>query len=309
MRRLQAEQIVGWTLVAALCGMLLILGSRKSAPPPSQKQPAPQAVSQAAMPVSGGRLEQEQTFGAYTVRVYRDEAENSSTLLIYQEEKLVHRDQNVRFQLGHWEGAEQYDHLIPIGSDITGRGIPNLVVGTYSGGAHCCAGFSVFEIGTVFREVGFLNSMHDFSSHFEKRAGEKGLLFISSDFPFAYWKTSFNQSPVQNVIFRFCKGRYRLADDLMRKPPPTRETLRQMAQKISAPSADWTENPPPVLWEAMLDLIYTGNAQSAWKLLDMTWPKGLAGKKQFLKEFKERLASGQYWDQVKLMNEGKPVCR
>ena len=309
MRRIQSGELFCWLLILALCGMLLTLGIRKSCRRPPLPPPPAQTQTQPIETESVTRLEQEQHFGEYTVRVYRNNAENESTLQIFKGKKLVHRDENVRFQLGHWPEAEKYNHLIPIGKDITGRGIPNLVVASYSGGAHCCIGYSVFEIGEVFREMDFIVGMHDFSSHFEKRKGEKGLLFISSDFPFAYWKTSFAQSPAQGVILRFCKGKYRLADDLMRKPAPSREELLQMAAKIRKVNVESIDDLPPQLWGDMLDLIYSGNAASAWKLFDLAWPKGITGKKKFLREFKEQLASRQYWDQVKLIIQGRPVCR
>jgi hypothetical protein len=300
-------------IVAVALGLLIVLGvidqTRRALPPPTPPPVQAQAQPQPVEPASVTLLEQEQNYGKYTVRVYRNKAENMSTLQIFKGKKLVHSDENVRFHLGHSPDAEQYNHLIPIGRDITGRGIPNLVVATYSGGAHCCIGYSVFEIGKVFREVDFIVGMHDFSSHFEKREGEQGLLFISSDFPFAYWKTSFAQSPAESVILRFCKGKYRLADDLMHKPAPSKEKLQQMAAKIREVNVESIDDLPPQLWGDMLDLIYTGNAASAWKLFDMAWPKGIKGKKKFLAEFKEQLASGQYWDQVKLIIDGKPVCR
>ena len=41
----------------------------------------------------------------------------------------------------------------PIGKNLTGDGKPNLVVRTYSGGAHCCTDVHVFELGEKFRHV------------------------------------------------------------------------------------------------------------------------------------------------------------
>lgn len=82
-----------------------------------------------------------------------------------------------------------------------------------------------------------------------------------------------------------------------------------MAAKIRKVNVESIDDLPPQLWGDMLDLIYSGNAASAWKLFDLAWPKGITGKKKFLREFKEQLASSQYWDQVKLIIQGRPVCR
>ena len=47
--------------------------------------------------------------------------------------------------------------------------------------------------------------------------------------------------------------------------------------------------------------IYEGNAHSAWKLFDLTWPKDVEGKDQFLKEFNAGLAKSDCREDVKKM--------
>jgi hypothetical protein len=52
----------------------------------------------------------------------------------------------------------------------------------------------------------------------------------------------------------------------------------------------------------MLDLIYTGNMDSAWKFFDKAWDKSFNGKKKFLREFREQLQTSPYWFQIRKMN-------
>ncbi|MDD2736260.1 MAG: hypothetical protein PHF56_20200 [Desulfuromonadaceae bacterium] len=256
-------------------------------------------------------LAKEKTFGEYQIRIYQkvDEFGSASNQLqILQHGTIVYSSEDTyRYYFGH-VGAKEYDNLIKIGNDVTGNGVPNLVVSSYSGGAHCCVSFEIFELGVEFRKIATLDVTDSYYSHFEKRPGEKGLVFVADDFTFAYWNTGFAQSPAPEVILRYCNGAYRLADDLMRKPAPSDITLLGYAERIKN-KPEWKNGEPaPLLWDVMLYLIYNGNAESAWKLFDIAWPKNIFGKAEFLQDFKKQLARSQYWEQVKLLNEGAPVC-
>jgi len=55
---------------------------------------------------------------------------------------------------------------------------------------------------------------------------------------------------------------------------------------------------PPRLWGKMLDLIYSGNMDSAWKLCELSWPADSPSKAMFLKEFKKRLMTSQYYNDI-----------
>jgi len=50
-----------------------------------------------------------------------------------------------------------------------------------------------------------------------------------------------------------------------------------------------------VLWSAMLEMIYAGNAGSARALLDAAWPGDRPGKEEFLTAFTRRLWGGTTW--------------
>jgi hypothetical protein len=52
----------------------------------------------------------------------------------------------------------------------------------------------------------------------------------------------------------------------------------------------------------MLDLLYTGHEDLAWKYLDLVWPVNKVGKERFLSDFKARLAESYFWQ---LMEEEK----
>jgi hypothetical protein len=251
----------------------------------------------------------ERSFDDYTARTYRDDVNGTGYLVICKKGKVVFFETGYRYYLGHFGSADKFDSLVPMGMDITGKGIPNLVVSEWSGGNHCCTNYDVFELGTSLNKIATIDAGHGDVSHFEELKGEKGLLFVTLDGNFANWNTCFAYSPAPKVILRYCDNEYRLADDLMRKPVPSKVKLQQMAKAIRQ-EQDWKDNIiPPRLWGKMLDLIYSGNSASAYQLFDIAWQYGISGKDEFLQEFVKQLELSEYWTDIQIMNEGRQVCR
>ena len=305
--------IISNAIVAVVFFIVVMLGvidaSRKSAP--VQQAGVSDSVSeQSDQPRQFSRLEAEQSFQNYVVRIYNNgEAgvTQHSTLHVVRDGNIIYRQDGYSFRFGHPEFSKQYDYLIPIGTDITGMGVPNLVITEWSGGNFCCFVTSVYELGNdSFRKITDFGSHSD---HFEKRSQEKGLVFFVMDPVFLGWKGCNADSPMPELILAFREGKYRIAIDLMRKPAPSLHKLESISSTIRNNSSLSNNTPPVTLWKTMLDLIYSGNADSAWKLLDMAWPKGVAGKSEFLNAFKQRLAESEYWEQIQLLNAGKPVYR
>jgi hypothetical protein len=123
------------------------------------------------------------------------------------------------------------DTVLP-GEDITGNGSPNLVVSNWSGGVHCCYTFQIFELGPKFRLIQTINVGDAGESHFEKRGDT--VVFVTYDYIDPSGNIlggSFADTPHPEVILHYSNGKYRLAVDLMRKPPPSRETLLELSKK------------------------------------------------------------------------------
>lgn len=300
--------IISNAIVAVIFFILVMLGviaaGKKSAP--VQQAGVSDSVSeQSDQPRQFSRLEAEHKFQNYVVSIYKNSETTyppHSSLQVARDGNIIYRQDGLSFRFGHPEFAEQYDYLIPIGTDITGTGAPNLVITEWSGGNSRCFKVSVYDLGNEsFRKI---TEFSDNSGHFEKRNQEKGLVFFQMDPIFFAWKSSNAESPMPEVILAFREGEYRIAIDLMWKPAPSLHKLESLSATIRNDSS-WSNNTPPVmLWKTMLDLIYSGNADSAWKLLDMTWPDKVAGKSKFIRDFKQRLAESDYWEQIKLLNAG-----
>ena len=110
------------------------------------------------------------------------------------------------------------------------------------------------------------------------------------------------QSPAPDVILRFRYGKFRLAQNLMRKPSPNNKDLAARAKKIVGNWDTLEQGPPDEYWGELLDLIYTGNARRAWSFAEEAWPRDKQGRGEFIEEFKKQLRKSPYWEELKKLN-------
>ncbi len=241
----------------------------------------------------------------YLINIYRDEESAQRKVVVRRKGKIAYEmkgENGGLFRIGDINGDKKYNASIPVGKDITGRGIPDLVVSEWTGGAHCCFNYYVFELGERFQQIAKLEVRDADLSHFEDLDNDGKLEFVTNDFTFAYWNSSFAESPAPEVILSFREGTYKLVVRLMSKPVPEGNVLKEKAKQVRE-DRSWKEGNPPVeLWKTMLDLIYTGNADAAWKLLDKSWPKNIPGKKKFIADFKAQLKTSPYYVGIMEMN-------
>ena len=252
---------------------------------------------------SGEKPEDEQSFQDYVVKTYSDLDTGIGRFALYRKEKLIYQKKNHHFYIGLVDREDKAgNELVAMGRDLTGKGIPNLLISEWSGGVHCCFSFHLFEIGKKFRKIAEIKAGDSDLAGFKDLDKDKRLEFIGNDWTFAYWHTSFAQSPAPQIILRFQNDQYILAMDLMRKPVPTALEIDSKIHEIRK-SESWREKEPPVdLWTWMLELIYSGHAKLAWDVFDKSWPEKVAGKNKFLSEFHLRLSKSLYWPQIKKMN-------
>ena len=261
----------------------------------------------------------EETFQPYVARVYFDsEAKDGSDAYfeILKDGKRVYvqkaREKGEKFFIGTMDKDDPDAALVKMGMDITGDGQPDLVISEWLGGANCCLVLHIFEIGTTFKNLGTIDAeFGDSGPHFvhpDKNSKTTSLTIQIRDWTFANWNTDFADSPAPKVMLRFSDNAYRVSPDLMRTPAPTANDLDTQAAGVrnyasSAKGGAWPRaEVSPQLWATMLDLIYGGHAEDAWKFLDMAWPPKVQGKDVFARDFRAQLAKSPYWPVVKTMN-------
>ena len=280
-----------------------------------------------AAPAHGTPVEiiphQEETLAPYVARVYFDAKAkdgSDSYFEILKNGKPVYvqkaRKNGEKFFIGTMYKDDPDAALIKMGMDITGAGQPDLVISEWLGGANCCLLFHIFEIGPTFKKLGTIDAAFgDSGPHFvhpDKDSKSTGLALEIHDWTFANWNTDFADSPAPKVILRFSDNAYRMAPDLMRAPVLSANDLEARATEVknypaSAKGGEWPHGTvSPQLWTTMLDLIYSGHADDAWKFLDDAWPPKEQGKDAFTRDFRAQLAKSKYWPAVEAMNAEKP---
>lgn len=241
-----------------------------------------------------------ETFGDYVIKIVAPQYTLENILLVYKNNQLIYIQRGEHLGIA---GAYQYkDPLAPLGQDITGNGIPNMVIKEYTGGAHCCSLTYIFELGDVFRLVAVIPTTHS-DGRFVHLDDDDIPEFVFDDWHFAYWATPFAGSPSPEIILRYEDGVYRPAIDLLRRPAPEQAKLEKQAQRIQ--QSFWESDGLPELLEIMLDLIYSGHADLAWKFLDAAWPPDFAGKDEFLIAFLHELSANVYWPELQTLNVGQ----
>jgi len=260
----------------------------------------------------GGELEDKQKLADLVIRIYeREEFEDCVEVL--RGNRLVYAGRaDGRLGIGNDinKGADSETYhapVIPIGTDITGLGEPDVILNEWSGGAHCCFTFHVLELSEHPREIAAIDAEDSDYAHFEDLKHDGAYEFVGRDFVFAYWNASFLQSPAPRIVLRFNGDRYELAPELMRQHAPSAEKLEATEHEVR--KASWQNgSPPPLLWETMLDLIYTGHPELAQSFLDHAWIPAQPGKEVFQHNFCSKLVTSLYFRALSLTMPNAPCA-
>lgn len=274
----------------------------------------------AATPKSAGpTLESETQVGAYDVSIYRDD--HGCGGAYFEIKRGYHLEYSSRslcdaaLRVGALVADDPDERFLAPGHDLTGDGHPDLVVTGYSGGVNCCLTYYMFELEPKFRSLGKVQLGDDDheSPHFVRLEPDDGLQIVLHDWTFARWHTDFADSPAPLVILEYRGGRWRVARHLMRQPAPSAATLQSKANnsRVDAMAANYNDpyrvwpdaKMPSELWAHMLNLIYSGHPDLAWKFADMAWPARVGGKQRFLADFRAQLSRSPYWDEIKALAE------
>ncbi len=251
-------------------------------------------------------MEAQARFKDYEVRIFDSKACDPSPfrarsgLEILKSGKPVYARTGHSFALGYpLQDNQSPDSVkLKVGDDITGEGVPDLLVSEWSGGAHCCYTFHVFQLGDAFKRVQSIPLRDADESAFVTRPGVKGMLLNSADYSaFAYFPSGFAGSPAGRILLSYRDGRFRLDQARLKANAPKPDETAQCA-KLFKQSREWKDAQPLGLWYYATDLIYTGNAEAAWTFLDQAWGGSEADKLKYLKEYRDRLQKSFYYPEL-----------
>ena len=215
-------------------------------------------------------LKDEASFGDYTVRVWSGSWVYGYFEILKNGERVYLQEGGV-FHIG-WDNKYHPDEGAPvlrIGEDITGRGIPNLVIVEWTGGAHCCMFIYLFELGEEARLLTDLFLGHNDTFYFTDMTKDPGLELVAYDTSWAYWRASFASSPAPQMVLRLDDdNKWVFCDEAMRKPEPDGLELLAILEAVSS-KIEEMNNPHHVIepfWDELLELIYSGHARLALRV-------------------------------------------
>ncbi|HEX5283044.1 MAG TPA: hypothetical protein VFW30_02905 [Bryocella sp.] len=218
------------------------------------------------------------------------------------------------FTLGQKADKEESIPAILNGADLTGRGRPDMLISAWSGGAHCCRTDYIFELRPRFRLLATINDQDADLSHFAQLDITGPYYYLSADYIFSYWYGSFAGSPVEPVILEYRDdkngGGFHLSVEKMRQPPPSKQEWDKALAQVENDIANDPLNIRTDLWHEVLHLLYTGQADLAWKFIDDASPAAQKHPAPDLSAFCSTLKESDYWRDLEPTITNMPkACR
>jgi hypothetical protein len=200
------------------------------------------------------------------------------------------------------EALQEGDGSTP--TDLTGDGVPEAIVLEWSGGAHCCFTLHVFQFCPRF-QFQRLELKHADAGIFFQADDDPALEIRMHDWTFAYWNCSFADSPAPEIVLKHDGSTWKPCAALMRttapespQPEALADNWRRWDQFVTGVSQARVTVP----WRPLLELIYAGHAERAWKLLDAAWPGSPQGKEDFRRDLVQQLRTSPAWPALVEMN-------
>ncbi|NOY98190.1 MAG: hypothetical protein GXP40_03160, partial [Chloroflexi bacterium] len=233
-----------------------------ASPAPTEIPFPPPAVS----PGGSYQLKEERLLGAYAVRYWHDPNSDFG----FDDIVLIERAgmQSIRI-----ETASAIEPLT--GSDLNGDGYPEVIIETYSGGAHCCFGTQVYSLGAT--PVLILQKPEsNAGGQFQDLDGDGVYEFVTYDDLFAYQYCPYAVSPFVKVIMAYDPAQARY---LPASPRFGGEYLDEVAQAaVQAENAqpgdfgEWDGTTKCAVLPLVMDYLYTGQAEKAHSELLRVYP-------------------------------------
>jgi hypothetical protein len=256
-------------------------------------------------PVLSFATEYTQKFGDYTITLNtRDNnkslEEEVVTIKNNSDVVFTHKDFRIYLNTNGYKEENRQNFQI---EDLTGNGVKNIVIKTYSGGAHCCNITYILELGPKFKLVHKFDTA-DSAVVFKKVPGYKGIYAAFGDAAFSYFYGPYAASIFPEIIY-YCENDKCIPDlKAMAKPKFTNKEFDTLVLKVKKDLETENYFNVPAIKPA-INLVYNGNADQAWKLIDLTWNDKKTSKEKFTHDFKCRLQKGRYFDVINKLNKNK----
>ncbi len=226
-------------------------------PPPS---PTPQAPVSPNDPSVKYEIADERTIGRYTLRMWH----NPGTAFDFENVATISTAGQPQLEIP----ATAFGLLT--GKDLTGEGNPDVVIETYSGGAHCCFGTYLFDLGSQ-PEMLLDAQTGNCGGQFQDLNGDGVYEFTTCDDSFAYTYCPYVASPKVMVVLALDKEKGYI--------PANPKYAGQYAESIgesrtratrgaAGESGEWDNTNKCSVLPLVLNLLYSGQPDQAWQGYD-----------------------------------------
>jgi hypothetical protein len=245
------------------------------------------------------------SYGPHSIVIYEsDHWLNDSAMCISHNQEILHIE-----KLDITSFIDKETNSIagaPIGKDITGNGIPNIVIAGHTGGKVCCYIYYILEFAEELKLIDTVEAAPS-SSGFKDIDNDGKYEIVTNDSIFMYWNLASAASPYPQVVLELNQSNnYAVANDVMRKPPPSLSTLREKAHDLQSSftndhsHAETYQMMSPMAFSYMVDLVYSGNKKAARTFCKYYY--FFAGSTEqdnlFWEAFVERLSSSRYFEEI-----------
>jgi len=160
------------------------------------------------------------------------------------------------------------------GRDIDGSGHPNVIIESYSGGAHCCFETLVYDLAETLVPIGLPASPGgNAPGEFVDLDGDSVFEFRTCDDSFAYAYCSYAGSPCVPAVLVYDSGQRRYAPKSYACPELYRDEIRLDTERaklalIGGGDTGWDGTPKCDVLPLVLDYLYSGEPEAAWDAVE-----------------------------------------
>lgn len=219
----------------------------------------------------GMRLEQEKVIANYRVERWQSiDQFSEARVRIFPPEGPMVELVNAVFNLmaipedPYGEGL----FLYRLGDDLTGNGVPDLLIEGYSMGAHCCFEYHLFELGADGLTLLWNGFTADAGAVLKDLDGDGEAEIITADMSYAYQFCSFASSPAPLVVLDLVGAGYVVANVNFPRAYD-REIVWGLQRALAIdPRFPPDENHACQVADLVLSLLYSGDESAALLALE-----------------------------------------
>jgi len=196
-------------------------------------------------------------------------------------------------------------------TDVTGDGVPELVIGDLNGVNHTFLSRFIFELWPRFRQLPAIGTLDREDLGLQDVDGDGVREIVTSANPMADWAVAGFERPYEDVVLKYDGECFKPAAELMRQHPWSDEVIERWASVIRADKHWVPDRPhgPAALWQRMLGLCFEGNAAQAWKLLELAWPGDAASRDAYRASFEQALGEDPFGAELLRLSRSSMAAR